>query len=615
MTPALVPRIDDDGTIGTPSKRWSAGYFAGRLQSRSQTIPLKYFVSDQPTRYNMSGMPTGTRPEDGDIVFQYLPPGLFLVTDQTNLGNNSGYFSIASVDDLASKIDTLSGVGTGVSLNYTDITLTPTGSGLSFSSLAATGSVFRIEGSGNLYLDQLTSGKVLVLSDFNQIVTSPVTTGELASLQNVSGNIQNQINNLVTGAFPSPGGLNLSIQFNDGGLFGGDINFKFNKSGAFGYSPSGLRGIFDIYKPSGTGGPNLYMDYLSNLYLSGQMLINGNRVLTTKDLISGTTGTVFYDDTYVVKTTGVQTISGQKNFYNETIFNSGIGIQTSSLRGPLDIGTVSGSANAPSNLSITKTAGFQYQLWDTTGTLTFEVYGYITSGEYTFYSNGISGNLALTGSNDWFKVDLAWTGAAGVSGYKVVFGGDTTNNRFRDYYLTTTGTGLAYGLSGQTPIHENPIIVSSSASTLVNFYINPSGDLHTTNDIYARKVFANNSNVSPNRAIAMCLAYTPSITGADSAEIPIPYDTDGITSVTWNINRFTLRVQTAGGAASVALQKSTGTGVFSPTTLGTVIVTSGAYEGFTTSGLGTLSSSDKIRFNVLSISGTQNWTVLTEISR
>ncbi len=424
MTSAIVPRENGGGSIGTSAKAWGGGWFAGRVTSRSQTLSLKYFCSDAPTRYNMSGMPSGTRPEDGDMVFQYLPPELFLIVDQNNLGNISGYYAIASMADLAAKLDTISGNGSGLTMSYGDIVLMPSGDGLTFYSDSAGAPILTINSSGFSFSGNVAtgipSGRILFLSDDNILTVSDTNITDITTLQN-------EVDVLMTGAFPTPGGTNLSIQYNDAGLFGGDINFKFNKTGAFGYSPYALRGALDIYRPlsfplvgfafvtgvagstytnatvgynvypyvtvtgtkyyspvaltgsrtvSGTHnisvswlaqsgvsgyrvvgsgassgvsydttglsfvdngasnasgelmptywGANMYLDYLSNLALSGQMYINGYRVITTHDILTaassgGSGGIVFYDDTYVVKTTGIQTISGQKTFYDETV--------------------------------------------------------------------------------------------------------------------------------------------------------------------------------------------------------------------------------------------------------------------------------------------------------
>jgi len=112
----------------------------------------------------------------------------------------------------------------------------------------------------------------------------------------------------------------------------------------------------------------------------------------------------------------------------------------------------------------------------------------------------------------------------------------------------------------------------------------------------------------------LCAGFTPSTTGADGAEIPVPYDVDGTTSVTWNVKRISLRVGTAGGAPSVTIEKSTVVGGFSAAAVGTVTLGSGDNEGSATAALGTVASGNKLRFNVVTLATAQNWTVIVELS-
>lgn len=110
--------------------------------------------------------------------------------------------------------------------------------------------------------------------------------------------------------------------------------------------------------------------------------------------------------------------------------------------------------------------------------------------------------------------------------------------------------------------------------------------------------------------VTLCQAFTPAGTGADVAEIVVPFSPrDGTTSVTWNVRRIDFRVQTAGGAPSVRVEKSTAAGAFSAATVGDVTLGSGDFEGSNTSSLGTVASGNKLRFNVLTLATAQNWTV------
>jgi len=114
----------------------------------------------------------------------------------------------------------------------------------------------------------------------------------------------------------------------------------------------------------------------------------------------------------------------------------------------------------------------------------------------------------------------------------------------------------------------------------------------------------------------LCAAYTPILTGPDSAEVTAPYDpADGVSSITWTLRWIGLRVQTAGGAPAVTIEKSSGAGAFNPTSVGTVTLGTGASEGTGTAGLGMVNSGDKLRFNVGTLGTAQNWTVLVELGR
>jgi hypothetical protein len=112
----------------------------------------------------------------------------------------------------------------------------------------------------------------------------------------------------------------------------------------------------------------------------------------------------------------------------------------------------------------------------------------------------------------------------------------------------------------------------------------------------------------------LCEAFTPVLTGADVGEVTIPFASDGTSILTWRVVRITLRVQTAGGAPVVVVEKSTASGAFSATTVGTLTMGSGNYEVSTTAALGTVNSGDKIRFNVTTLATAQSWTILVEIT-
>jgi len=126
-------------------------------------------------------------------------------------------------------------------------------------------------------------------------------------------------------------------------------------------------------------------------------------------------------------------------------------------------------------------------------------------------------------------------------------------------------------------------------------------------------------NVTPTTqkrgcVLVFCIAFTPLAIGADRGELTVPYDPDdGTTGLTWNVRRITLRVETAGGAPSVRVEKSTASGAFSAATVGDVTLGSGAYEGSNTTALGTVASGNKLRMNILTLATAEYWTVSVEL--
>lgn len=123
-----------------------------------------------------------------------------------------------------------------------------------------------------------------------------------------------------------------------------------------------------------------------------------------------------------------------------------------------------------------------------------------------------------------------------------------------------------------------------------------------TNDTYG---------IAAKRAalISLCEAFTPAGTGVDINERRVPFNpTDG-SSITWNVKSIFLRVNAAGGAPVVVIQKSTvGNATFgSGTTVGTITFNSGDFEGEVTTSLGTVTSGDKLRFSVTALGTATGW--------
>lgn len=119
-----------------------------------------------------------------------------------------------------------------------------------------------------------------------------------------------------------------------------------------------------------------------------------------------------------------------------------------------------------------------------------------------------------------------------------------------------------------------------------------------------------------NRSIVLCSAFTPTSTGEDDGEMVMPYSSDGVTSVSWSLNRVSLRVKTPGIlSSSITIQKSIGsTTVFSSNDLATLNLISGAYYAFTGS-TSTINSGDLLRFNVVTLGDATKWNIICEISK
>lgn len=118
----------------------------------------------------------------------------------------------------------------------------------------------------------------------------------------------------------------------------------------------------------------------------------------------------------------------------------------------------------------------------------------------------------------------------------------------------------------------------------------------------------------------LCMGFSPTATGAQSVEFPIPYSpVNGTTALTFNLRKVSLRAATpAGGTTSFHVQVSSGTGAFvgyNVMASALSISGSGVYEVSSTSFAGTaqVSSGNKLRLNFSSIAASSlTVTVLME---
>lgn len=115
------------------------------------------------------------------------------------------------------------------------------------------------------------------------------------------------------------------------------------------------------------------------------------------------------------------------------------------------------------------------------------------------------------------------------------------------------------------------------------------------------------------KTVVLCSGFTPTEEGPDSVEIPMPYNSDGVTPVTWSFKRFNFRVGTSGSlSSSVTFEKSSVTSSFSASSVSSLTMPTFSYEIFTGSSE-TINSGEKLRFNVNYLGNTEKWTLTAEI--
>jgi hypothetical protein len=107
--------------------------------------------------------------------------------------------------------------------------------------------------------------------------------------------------------------------------------------------------------------------------------------------------------------------------------------------------------------------------------------------------------------------------------------------------------------------------------------------------------------------------FTPAASGADTAELEVPYHPkDGTTVLNFNTRRISWRCAASGATSGViTIEKSlaVNTGAFVPATVGTLTLAAGNYQVAATSALATLSSGDKIRVFVNTLPAATAWTI------
>lgn len=213
--------------------------------------------------------------------------------------------------------------------------------------------------------------------------------------------------------------------------------------------------------------------------------------------------------------------------------------------------------------------------------------------------------------------NLYYTAARFAAAFASAFAAETTDNLAQgvtNLYFTAALARAA--VSATSPIGYNSstgVFSIPQATGSINGYLLDTD--WTTFNTGATLAAAALPKTKQTKSVVLCAAYTPTATGADTAEIEMPYDTNN-GSLTFNILRVLFRVQSGGGAPSIQVELYAGTGAFSPTTVGVVTLASGANEGQITSGFttATIASGSKLRFNVLTLATATAWTIQVDIA-
>lgn len=315
----------------------------------------------------------------------------------------------------------------------------------------------------------------------------------------------------------------------------------------------------------GLGGDNAARIYVN---------LQGGLGTTTKYLIVGTIPTI-------------PLIFGTNNIERMRILETGnIGIGTTIPQSLLDINGK--LLTRQLQVGTASTVGWVLTATDSLGNVDWKVStgtggggGSGSVGIGTSVSGGTPGSVLFVGIGSTLSEDnnnLFW---------------DNTNKRLG---INTTTPDSALNVYGK--FHTNTIQVGS-ASTI--------GWVLTSIDALGNAIF---QPIKKTFVLVLCAAFTPTATGVDVAEYPVPFKDSNI--IVYNLNRIVLRLQTLGGINTASIEKFTGTAAFSSVGIGTVTATATNFEGTTTTGLGTFASGEKLRFNVVGLGTGQNWTLSIE---
>jgi hypothetical protein len=286
------------------------------------------------------------------------------------------------------------------------------------------------------------------------------------------------------------------------------------------------------------------------------------------------------------------TTTGGQLYYNGTDLiaygSAGTAVNLTSPTG--GGGAVSSVSNSDGSLTITPTTGAvvsslnlgHANTWTTGQTFSAAtVTGTLTAGSLSVSGYSLVPNGTASGQT------LRWNGSAYVASSALL--NDGTN-------LTASGTFTATGVIKGGGYQSSDGTAGATATA---------GDGSTIKNGLTTAV----STAGAIEKAELAKGYTPLATGGDTYEYIVPHSSkDGTTSVTYNVRRVYIRVGVAdAGTSTIQIERSTGTGVFTATSMlsaGLTVTGGSVYEAYAlqtgttpTISTTTVNSGDKLRFN------------------
>jgi hypothetical protein len=201
----------------------------------------------------------------------------------------------------------------------------------------------------------------------------------------------------------------------------------------------------------------------------------------------------------------------------------------------------------------------------------------------------------------------AGTPSVGFGSSLEFYGEDETNARTLYGRLHTEGSGF-----GVAAVDADIALSQSRGGAVVEVlrFDASAGRLEIVDEIWQSAI---KRRLRRSAMVVLMQGFSPAGLGADTAEIPVPYDAEnGTSNIVWTVRRIDFRVGTAGGAPSIKVQKSAATTAFGAgTDIGTVTLGSGDHEGSLTGPFDSdsVDSGDKLRVNVLALGTATDWSI------